>query len=160
LLEENARNRRRLERYLSSEHFIRDDPKGVDVARRVDLAISRRLLRAHVRGCADGDPGAGQRPAPDVRQGLGDPEVGHHHPASGALEQDVVGLDVAMDHAHRMGESKRVRCLLHDAPGLFHRQPLSPAQPSGQGFAVDESHDEVDESLLLTNGVDRDDVGM
>ena len=45
---------------------------------------------------------------PPADQRLRDPEVRHHHAAARALEQDVVGLHVAMDDALLVGGVQRV----------------------------------------------------
>ena len=99
--------------------------------------------------------------APEVeRQRLGDAEVGHHDPAPGALEQDVVRLDVAMDDRERMGGAEGVGRLRHDAPRLVDRQLAPPPDPPGDRFAVHVAHDEVDQALAFADGMDGDDMGV
>ena len=68
--------------------------------------------------------------APEVGgERLGDPEVGHHDPAAGALQQDVVGFDVAVNDRECVGGAERVGGFHHDAAGFFDRS--LPAAGSG-----------------------------
>ena len=78
----------------------------------------------------------------------------------GALEQDVVRLDVAVDDRERMGGAEGVGRLRHDAPRLVDRQLAPPPDPPGDRFAVHVAHDEVDQALAFADGVDRDDMGV
>ncbi len=160
LLQQHSRDGRCLERDVSREHLVGHDPQGVDVAPGVDLLLPRGLLRAHVGRGPNGHACPGEGPPAGVRERLGDPEVRHHHAAAGAFEQDVVGLDVPVDHAHRVGESQRVCRLLHDPAGLFGREALAAPQAGGERLSVDIAHHEVDQSLVLAHGVDRHDVGV
>ncbi len=160
LFEQDARDGRCLERNLAGEHLVRDDAERVDVAARVDLALARRLLGAHVCRRPDRDTRAGQCAAAGVRQRLGDSEIGDHHSPPGPLEEDVVGLDVPMHDPHRMREPQRVGRFLHDASGFFDGEPLPASEPGGERLAVDIAHHEVDEACLLADGVDRHDVRM
>ena len=78
----------------------------------------------------------------------------------GTLEEDVVGLDVAVDDGHAMGGAEGVGRLRHDPAGLVDGQAPAPADPPGDRLAVDVAHDEVHQSEAFADGVDRDDVGV
>ena len=68
-----------------------------------DPAASGRLLRAHVAQRADQVAGARQ---PRVALQLGQAEIGDVNPPF-AVEQQIRGLDVAMNHAHAVGIIER-----------------------------------------------------
>src|SRR5688572_32598801 len=57
---------------------------------------------------------SGKRRTGGAGKRLRDAEVGNHDPAARPLEQDVVGLDVAVDDGDRMGGAQRVGRLLQD----------------------------------------------
>src|SRR5436305_6094519 len=59
-----------------------------------------------------------------------------------------------------MGGAERVRRLLHDPAGFLHWELPPPPNPGGHRFAVDVAHDEVDQALALTDGMNGDDVRM
>ena len=94
---------RRLEREPSSQHPVEDDPERVHVARRRD-GLSGRLLRRHVRGCADQRARLGERVG---ARDPGDSEV-RDPGAAFLVEDDVRRLQIAVDEAvlMRMGEAR------------------------------------------------------
>ena len=81
---------------------------------------ARRLFGAHVGRGPDRHPGLGQPVRRRRLERAGDAEVGHQRLAVG--EQDVLRLDVAMDHALAVGMVERVGDLPGDAEGLVDRQ--------------------------------------
>ena len=94
--------------------------------RAVDDLVAGGLLRAHVGRRADRDAGLGEPlrrrwPAP-VLHGVGDAEVGQHRVA-GRREQDVLGLEIAVDHAERVGVGQRRRHLPRQLHRRRHAQP-------------------------------------
>ena len=97
---------------------------------------------------------------PSDDSAFGDTEVRHHHPAARALEQDVVGLHVAMNDALRVGGGERVSRLLHHSSRFFDGEPAAPLEPQRQRLAVHVAHDEVDQVILVADGMDRNDIGM
>ena len=64
------------ERRLAGEHLVEHAAEAVDVAPGVQLAVGRRLLRAHVGRGADREAGLGQPLVRRPRQRPRDPEVG------------------------------------------------------------------------------------
>ena len=93
-------------------------------------------------------------------RGVRDAEVGDERAASRPFDQDVVGLDVAMDHAAPV----RVR----QRPGHFLQQPNRFCGGKGSGASdaltqclpFDEAHDEAEQLGVLLHCVHRDYVGV
>ena len=91
------------ERHLARDEHIHHDAQGVDVDAAIDMLDIACLLRSHVKGGAGAGAGFGQAEVIIAR--LGQAHVGDlDHALAG--EQDVVGLDVAMDNALFMGVLK------------------------------------------------------
>jgi hypothetical protein len=60
-----------------------------------------------------------------------------------AGQEDVLGLDVAVNHAMRMGVRQRVGDLAGERHRVLLGKPPVPLQPLAQGLALDERHDEI-----------------
>ena len=91
----------------------------------VDL-VAAGLLGGHVERRAGDEPGARQL---HVLGGAGEAEVGQLHAVDRGFQEDVAGLDVAVDEAAgvRRGEPGRG---LHPEPGHFRRAQLGdPPEP-------------------------------
>ena len=101
------------------------------------------------RRAGERDLGLGDRP--------GDPEVDDLHRAVGA-DQDVAGLDVAVDQAAGMGGGQCPRHPGPDPGNLAGRERAAPAQDRGEVLAVDQLHDDVRAARVLAVVVDRDDI--
>src|SRR6266704_2203814 len=99
-------------------------------------------------------------PARIARGGcLGDREVGDLH-AAVVAEQDVGGLQVAVDDAGLVGVLERVDDLAGQARRLRRRERAVAVQHVAQGGPVDQLHDDVVHALLLAGVVQRDDIGV
>ena len=147
----------RLERGAAGEHLIEDRSQAPDIARRADVAATPgRLLRRHVaRGAEDGacvrHRGIGLEP-------LGQPEVGDARAAVG-VDEDVGGLQVAVEDAARMGRLDGLGHLRQD------RRPLArvhrPAcQTAGQRRPLDILHRVEGVAVEVADLEDRDDPRM
>ena len=90
-----------VERDVAGQHLVEDDPERVDVGARVG-ALPHRLLGRDVVGRAEHAPGGGDARLLEL---AGDPEVGDLGPPVG-VDQDVLRLDVAVDHAARVGDGE------------------------------------------------------
>ena len=122
----------------SGEHLVEHDAQRVQVGARVDLA-TQRLFRRDV--LARPEHAAGLRQT-RLLQRTGDPEIGHAHPAVVA-DQDVAGLQIAVDAAPRVGGGEAVRDLRRDRDRVGDRDhPLLP-EALPQIGAVDQLEHEV-----------------
>ncbi len=117
-----------LERQAARGGTVQGDPESVEVASPVDLQAARLfgaevVRRAlHLMGAAGGHAG-GER--------SGEPEVGHDRLAI-AIEQDVVGLDVAMDDSTGMGNRQGGRDPDAEAHALRFREATSESESALQ----------------------------
>ena len=130
------------ERRLADQHLVGDGAEGVHVGAGGDGALAHGLLGRHVVRRAERHAGLGH-PAAAARAGDGqrDAEVGHQRAA--VVQQDVLGLDVAVDHPVPVGVVEGGGHLGGQAHRVAHRQLFLPAQPVAQRLAVDERHDVV-----------------
>jgi hypothetical protein len=76
------------------------------------------------------------------RERARDAEIGHHGVA--ALQQDVLGLDVAMHEAARVREGEGIAASVARRKRLTERQPPFAAEPLAQRLALEERHDVVE----------------
>ena len=105
----------------------------------------RGLLRAHVVRGAEREPGLGHPAAGRRTERQGNPEIRHHRAA--VVEQDVLRLDVAVDHAMPVGVVQGVGHRHRDPHRLLDAELGLPVEFGSQGLAVDERHDVVEEDL-------------
>ncbi len=145
-------------RRLTGQHFIEHGRQRVDVAPRRDLLFRRRLLGAHVMRRAKRQAGLRHSPAGSGRHRERDPEI-HHHRAA-IVQQDVLGLDVAVDHAVPVRVVERVGHLARDAHGLVHAELRFAVQLVANRLAFDEGHDVEQERVRRAGVEERQDVRM
>ena len=123
------------------EHFVGHHAERVDVRPVIELALSSNLFRRHVRR----RPNHCRRRRHRALGGFGGLErtgnakIGQEGVRPG--EQDVVGLDVAVDHALRVRVGQPVSHLTQNLHGFADRQRARPANPPAERFAVDIRHD-------------------
>ena len=135
------------------------------IAPPVQLRLSQRLLGAHVVRRPDLLAGPCQRrttgallPLRDSADHPRDPEV-RHHGVSG-LQQDVLRLDVAMDHTPLVRVVQRVGHLPRDMQCVLERQLPVAQQTSAQRLTLDVRHDVVEHAGRFPGVVHREDVGV
>jgi hypothetical protein len=147
-----------LEGRVPRQHLVGDHAEAVEIAPAVHL-LARRLLGAHVARGSDCHalPRAGHSLR---RHGPGDAEVGQEGAPAPALEQDVLGLHVAVHHARSGGGVERGRQVRHDPDDVRDRQLALPVETLPQGLALDLVHDVIEEALRGAGRVDGDDAGM
>ena len=96
----------------------------------INLLAAGRLLWAHVLGRPDGYPGCGEPIARGLADCARDSEVGNDRMARG--EQNVLGLDVAMDHTVVVRVLQRVGHLVRDLYRVLERKLLFALEPLAQ----------------------------
>ena len=135
------------ERRLAGEHLVEHAAQGVHVAAGGDLPLAHRLLGAHVVRGAERHAGFRHARPAGLAGGKRDAEVGHQGPA--VVQQDVFGLDVAMDHVVAVRVVQRARHLGGDAHRVRHRELLFPVHPVADRFAFDVRHHVEEEPVGL-----------
>jgi hypothetical protein len=136
------------------DRLVEHAREGIDVAAPVEGTVAR-LLRAHVRR----GPGDGPLLRDLLRGAVDrarDAEVGEHGVAAG--EEDVLGLDVAMDHAALVRVRQRAGHLAPDPHRGLHGQPVVRAEPLAQRVALHVRHHVEELVVGLPRIVDREDV--
>ena len=88
-----------------------------------------------------------------------DAEVGHQRAAVPG-EQQVLRLDVPVDHAVLVGVLEGLRRLARDPERIVQRELPLAAQPVAEALALDVGHGEPELARGLAGVVDRQDVGM
>ena len=144
------------ERLAAGEHLEEHQPGRVDVAAGVGDAALDLLGREvgdgaqqHALGARDGLAG----------HGPGQAEVGDLDGAV-VVDDDVLGLDVAVDQALGVGLGERAQHRLqHVERGPRRKQPLL-AHDVAQGLAGHVLHRQEDAAVVLALVVDGDDVGV
>ena len=126
----------------AGEHLVGHHSQCIDVGSRVHRPVVT-LLRRHVLGGPHDHPGGGLAAGGRVPE-LGDPEVEELHEgrASATQDEDVVGLEVAVDHAPLVRAVQGVAELAEDGETLVERHGSLPEQ-RGEGLAVQVLHDDV-----------------
>ena len=143
-----------LERRAAGEAAVGDRAERVDVGEVGDLAAGG-LLGGHVLRRAD-DALAGQGAL--AAQELGHAEV-EDLPGRAGVEEQVVGLEVAVDDAGEAGDLEAAGDLVEQGDDLVGRQPVLGAQPGGEVGAVQALHGEVGHGGVGARQlVDADDV--
>ena len=127
------------ERDATGEALVQHQPQRVQVGSPVELAAAD-LLGRQVLGRAHHDVVAGEVVAGGVGEALGDAEVGEQDaPVRG--DQDVAGLDVAVDQAGLVGGVERGGDAAADVHRQVRAEPLLLVEQLAQALAVDQLHD-------------------
>ena len=80
--------------------------------------------------------------------------------ARAVVQQDVLGLDVAVDHAVAVGVVERVGDFGRDPDRIVDRELLLAGQPIAQRFALDERHHVVSGAVHFARVDQAEDVRM
>ena len=133
-------------------------PERVHIAARTQFPLAHRLLGRHVGRRTERHAGLGHARAAGLLHGEGDAEVGDQGLA--VLQQDVLGLDVAVDDAALVGELEGGGDFLREPQRVVDGKLLLAMEPGPEGLALDEGHHIVEEAVGVA-GVDQpQDVGM
>ena len=88
-------------------------------------------------------PGLGELLLGVAAERAGDAEIGHE--GVGAGEEDVLGLEIAVDDALLVGVAERVGGLADDPDRVGNRKLSLAREPGPQGLALDERHREPED---------------
>ncbi len=146
------------ERRLPGEHLVEDAAQRVDVGPGVSLALPRGLLGTHVARRPKADTRGRQPVRAASAGGQGDPEIGHQRLT--LVEEDVLGLDVAVDHAVTVGVVERGGHLDADPDGSLDGQLLLPHEPVTQRLALEIGGDVEDRAVHRPRVEEGHDVRM
>ena len=150
--------RRSAERRLPSYHLVQNGAERVDVASRVELVLARRLLGAHVLGSPKRKPRLSQPVTPRFLDRQRDPEVREHRLAF--VEQNVLRLDISMDHAMSVGVVERARDLPRNRESFFQPKLLFAGELRPKRFPTHERQDVPDEAVVRAGLDQGEDVRM
>ena len=144
---------------LAGEQLVEHDARAVNVGPDVDpVRLAARLLGRHVGRRAQHLPVLGHDGF--LGLALGQAEVHQVRLALG-IEQDVGGLDVAVDHAVAVGTVEGVANGRDQFRRFAERDRSAGFERAAQRRALDEFLDQVERAVLgLTGLVDRDDAGV
>ena len=142
--------------FAPGEHLEEHEPSGIHVAALVGGA-PLDLLGGEVGNRAEQDAGLARRRLVGDRPGqseVGDLDL----PVT--TDDDVLGLDVAVDDPRRVGCPERAEDRLEDREGLPRRERRLLVDDVPQRLALDELHHEEDVAVVLALVEDGDDVGV
>ena len=126
------------------------------MSERGSTAVAHRLLGGDVVGGAEDAAGGGH---PVLLELARDPEVGQLRPALG-VDQDVLRLDVAVDHVAGVGDGEAAGDLDRVGERLLGVERADPGDPLLQRLPFDVLEDDVGVAAVLAGVDHRDDVGV
>ena len=126
------------------------------MSERGSTGLPHRLLGGDVVGGAEHPPG---RRHPVLLELARDAEVGQLRPPLG-VDQDVLRLDVAVDHLARVGDREAAGDLDRVGDRLLRVERAVAADPLLQRFALDVLEDDVGVAAVLAGVDHRDHVGV
>ena len=139
----------RCKRHAPGQHLVEHDTAAVDVRfGRGRLAL--RLLGREVGDGAQDDPGGG---LPRAGQRARNAEVTHFH-LIGRREQNILRLNVAVDHTVGVGEVKGLAELTDEREGAVEREPALAGDELLEGAARDVLHDAVIRVIIAAQIID------
>ncbi len=134
---------------------VQGDPECVEIAPTVDL-LPAGLFRAEIMGGAHHLIGGAQRRC--AGEGARQAEIGDDGLAVGA-EQDVVGLDVAMDDAAGMGDGQGCGHIGADPDAFCLWESAGQRKPASEGEGM-QIHGDEHRAVYLPDIANGDDIAM
>ena len=125
MLRDDGLGRPTSEGRLAAEHLVQHAAERIQIASAVDLT-AHRLFRAHIGWSAEGEPHPGQPLGSGSGDGVGDSEIGEYGLAT--FQQNVLGLDVAMNDAVLVGIGQGSEHVDRNTKSVLKRKPLLPRQ--------------------------------
>lgn len=142
---------------FAGEHLVPGAAEGIDVAFGIGGFAVLGLFGGHVIDGADGHSGACDPAFEGVLDGACESEVGEFDDAF-AGDEDVGGLDVAMDDPVAVGVQERGGDLFDDFEGASDGDASADIEESLDVGAVDVLHGDVVVALVFSGVEDGDDV--
>jgi len=94
------------------------------------------------------------------REGARDSKIGYHRAAAVGIEQNVVGLDVAVNDVAMMCVCERLGHFAENSPHFDGRHCAGVGKMRSEILARDQRHHEEDEVVLFLDRIDGNDVRM
>ena len=113
-------------RRIPSEHFVEHARERVHIGAGAQIPVRGGLLRAHVMRGPQAEPGLGHSPTAGGRHREGDPEVRDH--GVPLVQEDVLGLDVAVNHVVPVGIVEGTRDGFRQGHGILHGKLALPIE--------------------------------
>ncbi len=148
----------RSQRRLPGQHLEEHAPQRVHITSRVQRLLADGLLGTHVERCSRREAGLRQPRTARFVDRDRDPEVRDHCHA--LVQQDVLGLDVAVDHTVAVRVVQGRGDLPRQLRGVFDREPAFTVQANAQRLALHHRHHVIEEPVGLARIVQRQDVRM
>jgi len=139
VLADHCINRLTHERRTPGEHLVHDATEGVEVRAAVRDGLARHRFGADVGRRPQRDTFSGELVARGRVHRFGDAEVSHH--CLVVLQQDVLGLDVAVDHAPRVRVGQGTPHLACDPESVIQRQRSVALDSVLERLPLDVRHD-------------------
>ena len=156
LVVNDGKRRIRAERHAPDHQFVEDDAQRIQISARVEIAVAHRLFGRDVMRRAQQNVMA-ERAVAQLRHPC-QPEVGHVRNAI-VVDDDVRGLDVAVQHTLTMRVIERVANRRHQAQNLLDGQRRG-VEFSLERASFDVLHDQIRSPIEFVNVEDRDNVRM
>src|SRR5512141_2562743 len=123
-------------RRLAGEHLVRNGAKRIDVTASIDDSVTCCLLRTHVLRSAERKSSLRDTVAACIAHSERDSEIRYDRLAR--LHQNVLRLEIAVNHPMRVGVVERVCNGDRNADSLVDRKLLLAIETSAKRLAVDE----------------------
>ena len=125
-------------RRIAHQHLVGHRAERVNVRASIDYAIAGGLLRTHVMRRSQRKAGLRDAAAPRVAHGQRDAEIRDQRLPF--MQEDILRLEIAVNHVVSMRIVERAGDAAGDAHGLLDRKLLLAIQPMTKRFSLDVGH--------------------